>query len=111
MKIKSNIGKYIDKLLATVSNVEVYEVEVCWYDVNNTHYITSYSDHFTTLEEADLLFMEKVKIIKNITEHNTQMLKPCDKYKIKCTMRKIKASSGSDRWVTHIIKEATTTHN
>lgn len=118
MKIIGDIGKAITKLLTAgtstlnnaTSNAEIYEVEEWEYEVFNPNNISSYSEYFTTLEEAEQNFKEKAKFIIDSTEYNIQMSRTNVKYyKDICTLRKLKVSLGSDRCIEYIIKEVVAT--
>lgn len=116
MKITGAIGKAISKLLVegtlnnAKSNADIYVVEEWEYEVFNPSNITSYSEYFTTLEEAEQNFKEKAKFIIDSTEYNIQTSKTNVKYyKDICTLRKLKVSLGSDRCIEYIIKEVIAT--
>lgn len=112
MKIIGDIRKAISKMLITEnsSSGEIYEVEEWGYEVFSPNSISSYSEYFTTLEEAEQNFKEKAKFIIDSTEHNIQTLRTNVKYyKDICTLRKLKVSLGSDRCIEYVIKEVIAT--
>lgn len=113
MKIIGDIRKAISKMLITEnsSSGEIYEVEEWGYEVFCPNSISSYSEFFTTLDEAEQSFKEKANFIIDSTEYNNIQgsRTNCTYYKDICTLRKLKVSLGSDKWVEYIIKEVIAT--